>query len=307
MPIKRTHTNSNSKSHLTRIYAPHALDDIEIQLPKELNSSRTNRTGIESYYRFETLEESLRLDGRRLHGVGEALREVSAKPQRRSLKRLRAVLDYDHDCEPPITRASAAYMRGLRRNLCGELLRLRRESYPDMCGIHLIPNGWEIAPDALTADALRKLLRELVNYLERPEFKGASGFFFAAMDGEYRGRTGMFGPHLHGAVCGDFKEIISKRWKGKVAFRPLRPGAKPIQITKLSEPAAALSYTMKSAWTYRGMIIDGKGAPSDGVKTSKMPEPMQSLYLAALNDLSLGESFIFRGCKIQGGQLVVRS
>ena len=99
------------------------------------------------------------------------MRLISDKAQRRSLKRLRAVLDYDREGEPPITRVSAAYMRGLRRNLCGELLRLRRESHPDLCTIHLIPNGWEIEPDALTADALRKRMREITNYLERPEFR----------------------------------------------------------------------------------------------------------------------------------------
>jgi len=157
---------------------------------------------------------------------------VCDKEVRRSLKRLVRALDYDLDQGPPESRASALYMRTLRQRVTGELLRLRRTEFPDMETLTLIPNGSELQTEELSADALRRGVKRLKNYLDEPVFRGANGFFFGGLDGEYRARTGLFGPHFHCTVGGDYKAIIEQHWRGKDAFRALRSGSKPRPISR---------------------------------------------------------------------------
>lgn len=261
--------------------------------------------GYDCFYRLETVQECLALDRARGRRVGQALPLVKSKEQRRALKFLRDTLAYDPDEGPPHSRASALYMRGFKQRVAGELIRLRREERPDMQTLTLLPVGWELAPELLSPYEFLRRIKRIKNYLERPEFRKATGFFFGALDLEYRERRDLVDPHIHAAVSGDYVEIIKEKWKSKAAFQPRHSSAKPIQFNTIREPAAALTYPLKNALTYRDSIV-GKGQNlTDGRKTFHMPEPVSSLILSTLNNMRVTDTFILSGCRVEGGRLVV--
>lgn len=300
------HRGGAHRSHLSRLRAPHPKDDIRLLLPTEENRVLSERTGRPSYRFFESVEECRKLDAERLRKVDRALHQVTSEEQHAALVRLRETLDYDPEGKPPESRASAVYMRWLRPRLAGEILRLRRRRYPDMMGIHIVPNlKWDLGQDELVAREFRRRLKELNNYLKADAFKGANGFVILGLDGEVRARTGLASPHCHGVVAGEFADLIREHLKPKRAFRPRGAGHAPIRIQAIKQPATQISYTMKNRWTYRYMTIDAFGDIKGEQKSLSMPEPYSSLYLAALNDLGVGETFLMRNCRIERGRIVV--
>lgn len=294
------------RSHLARLPDPKAKDDIRLLLPTEENFKLSKRRGTPSFRRFETREECRKLDAQRLRRARQSLDQVRTPDQRAALLRLIETLEYDPEGPPPESRASAVYMHWLRPRLSGEILRLQRRRYPDLRGIHIMPvSKWDLTSDELSARELRRVVKELSNYLKSEAFRGAEGLAILGLDGEFRAGTELTSPHFHGVVAGDFDRLIRKHLRAKRAFRPRGAGHQPIRIQRLNQRATQVSYTMKNRWTYRYATFDEFGNMTGEHKSPSIPEPHSSLYLAALNDLRPGETFIMRNCRIEKGRIVV--
>lgn len=276
-------------------------------LPREENRLRSKLTGKRCYYRFESEPDGPRLDTKRREAAARLLAEGCDLIDKILAQALIKTLSYDEDEPPPESRACATYMRDLRRRLCGEILRLRRRSYPGMKGVHLLSWKWDVAPDKLTPYRLRRIIKELGNYLDRIEFRGAKGFFIAGLDGEYNALRGVFRIHFHCVACGDYPKLISTHLRPKAAFAPVGAGYAPIQICEIDGPASQVSYITKSYWNYRTARKNKAGILVDGLKSSLMPEPYNSLYMTNINALSVGETYVMRGIYTKRGRLIVRN
>lgn len=204
------------------------------------------------------------------------------------------------------TLASKSWMRTVRTNVTGAMIKLVEAAGPAVSLATVIPPDWSYSAEELMQVDPRRLLAAFRQALYRCGARDADGWLIAFIDGDFDRDTERFQLHLHIAVAGEMRELLrSVGRKGK--FRSERPGGRKqgpiyqrVQVTSkpLYQSAYALTYLLKSMWSLTRVGVDGdlggqQAVDDEGDSQSprctrhrmpgRIPEPYHSVMLLWLN------------------------
>ena len=290
------------KSHLDRLSPPKSSRDLAKLLVSGTSSFR-NRSGKELI--FETKRLARLEDRYRLGLAQQSTTNAAACPNRAWTKALCTSLAYDVG-QPPQSRASALYMRKVRRNLGGAILEFLERYSDEVRGFTLLSEQWEVSATELTPADIKRVIKQVRNHVHRLKTASRPGFVIAGLDGEFDATRKLFVLHLHGIVGGGYVVAFDRELRQRRAYRPTEFIKRPLKLTVMKEQPPWLSYVCKSFWS-SATWLETEAGPKRTGRVMRIQEPDSTHYLSVLNQLRVAETFLLIGLSIEGGRLVINS
>ena len=285
---RRARRGKRPAFEFSRLEKPDPQFDLRHQLKRELNHK--GRAAAP----FETRSSARREDRLRA--------ETLSRTTNSSLKtqRLQARLDRNARGGMRKTFASSAFMRELRRRLCGAFLELiDRERHQNVWLYTVVPEWWRIPGADLRKTKTKNLLQQFRSQLNRRGLAQLEGWMVVAIHGDYDPVSDIFNIHLHIICAGDKAKAIEEL-RGTRLYQPTGFVARPIVRQRLQHAPRQVSYFVCQPFWPAKFRAENR---SPGRRT-RIPAERLSEWLIWMDQQTFTDLIWLHNCEIKNGRLV---